>query len=741
MTGISMVFAHLTRILRFAILALLVSTTAFAQESGSADTLTEAEILEDPEAALAALSDRDVRTLLLEYLETKEKADETWFSPADFAFALQNGFGIIHKRATEVFGAFPLLPDVFAESFKRILAKAAPGEFGDFLQNFLVALVVAGLVEWLLRRRLRSIGFYSLAPASRFATQIGVLIRRLLVSLMHILVFTGLAAAVYFAIGDENENFRATFVFYMTAIVITRLGLSAAEAFYAPHAPQVRMPGFSDAEALWLKRTLSFTVACGAFGFFTCSLFAVHGVVGHAHELLLILTGTVTIASLVFSILVNRKALVRDILATGSEPTRAREIMAMVWPYAQSVLVVVMWIAVVASAFLGQTPLYGAALTTIFLFLVAPSFESAFEREATLAIADDREMAAAIARTGRLAVPVLVIIVLAIAWRVDLLTVDDGSIASQVTHAGLQIAGTLMIAYLLWYATQVWIDGRIKQEELEYAAQTGADLAEMEIGGAGQSRLRTLLPLIKRTFQITIGFVTIMIVMSALGIDIAPVLAGAGVVGLAIGFGSQTLVRDVVSGIFFLLDDAFRLGEYVDVGDVKGSVERISIRSFQLRHHRGAVNTVPFGEIKVLKNYSRDWAIMKLRFRVSFDADLERVRKIMKAVGRDLLENPEIAEDFLQPFKSQGVLEVDDYGFVVRAKFMSKPGKQFMIRRHAYLAVQQAFAENGIEFAKPEVRVIVGDDDEDSEKQAEYAAGAAARIASTKPAAATESPA
>jgi len=264
--------------------------------------------------------------------------------------------------------------------------------------------------------------------------------------------------------------------------------------------------------------------------------------------------------------------------------------------------------------------------------------------------------------------------------------------------------------------------------------QTGADLAEMEIGGAGQSRLRTLLPLIRRTFQISIALVTIMIVMSALGIDIAPVLAGAGVVGLAIGFGSQTLVRDVVSGVFFLLDDAFRLGEYVDVGEVKGSVERISIRSFQLRRHRGAVNTVPFGEIKVLKNYSRDWAIMKLRFRVSFDADLERVRKIMKAVGNELLENPEIREDFLQPFKSQGVLEVDDYGFVVRAKFMCKPGKQFVIRRFAYLAVQRAFAENGIEFATPEVRVIVDDDDngEQSEKRAEYAAGAAAKITGAK---------
>lgn len=740
MTGFSKLFSLLSCVAGLAILTLFLSPSTRAQDTESSVALTQAEILEDPEAALAALSDRDVRTLLLDYLETKDKADDTWFSPADFAFAVQNGFGIVHKRATEVFGAFPLLPDVFAESFKRIVAKAAPGEFGDFLLNFLIALAVAGLAEWLLRRRLRSIGFYTLAPAPRFLAQIGVLGRRLLVSLMHILVFTGLAAAVYFTIGDENENFRATFVFYMTAIVITRLGLAAAEAFYAPHTPHVRMPRFSDAEAVWLKRTLSFTVACGAFGFFTCTLFAVHGVVGHAHELLLILTGTVTIASLVVSILVNKQAISQDMLATGSEPSRPREIAALIWPYAQCVIVVVMWIGVVASAFLGQTPLYGAALTTIFLFLVAPSFEAALEREATLAVAGDREMAAAIARTGRLAVPLVVIFVLAIAWRVDLLTVDDDSIASQVTHAGLQIAGTLMIAYLLWYATQVWIDGRIKQEELDYAAQSGADLAEMEIGGAGQSRLRTLLPLIKRTFQITIGFVTVMIVMSALGIDIAPILAGAGVVGLAIGFGSQTLVRDVVSGIFFLLDDAFRLGEYVDVGDVKGSVERISIRSFQLRHHRGAVNTVPFGEIKVLKNYSRDWAIMKLRFRVSFDADLERVRKIMKTVGRDLLENPEIAEDFLQPFKSQGVLEVDDYGFVVRAKFMCKPGKQFMIRRHAYLAVQQAFAENGIEFATPEVRVIVDDDDEAPQKRTEYAAGAAAKLAASKPAVETESP-
>jgi small-conductance mechanosensitive channel len=232
------------------------------------------------------------------------------------------------------------------------------------------------------------------------------------------------------------------------------------------------------------------------------------------------------------------------------------------------------------------------------------------------------------------------------------------------------------------------------------------------MGGTGLSRTRTLLPLLKRTVQITLSVISTMIILASLGVDIAPLLAGAGVVGLAIGFGSQTLVRDVVSGAFFLIDDAFRIGEYVDVGAAKGIVEKMSVRSLRLRHHRGAVHTVPFGEVKTLSNYSRDWAIMKLKLRVPFDTDIDKVRKLLKAVGQELAQNEDIKDDFIMPFKSQGAVEVCDYGFVINTKFMSKPGKQFVIRRHAFNAVQKAFKENGIEFATPKVEVTVGGDDE-----------------------------
>ena len=128
-----------------------------------------------------------------------------------------------------------------------------------------------------------------------------------------------------------------------------------------------------------------------------------------------------------------------------------------------------------------------------------------------------------------------------------------------------------------------------------------------------------------------------MAVISALGVNITPLLAGAGIIGLAIGFGAQTLVKDIISGMFFLIDDAFRKGEYIDIGDVKGTVEKISVRSMQLRHHNGPLNTVPFGEINFITNFSRDWVVMKLPLRLTYDTDAEKVRKMIKKLGQEML--------------------------------------------------------------------------------------------------------
>ena len=222
-----------------------------------------------------------------------------------------------------------------------------------------------------------------------------------------------------------------------------------------------------------------------------------------------------------------------------------------------------------------------------------------------------------------------------------------------------------------------------------------------------------------------------MVILSNMGFDIGPIFAGAGVVGIALGFGAQTLIRDVFSGAFFLLDDAFRKGEYVEINSTRGTVEKISVRSFQLRHHLGALHTIPFGEVKQLTNYSRDWMMTKLPLRVTYDTDVEKVRKLIKELGQSLLEDPQIGHEFMEPLKSQGVYKMEDSAMIIRVKFMTKPGKQFVIRKKVHESIQELFAEAGIRFAHKEVTVRLADGgkvDDLTEKQKQAAASAARSV-------------
>lgn len=270
----------------------------------------------------------------------------------------------------------------------------------------------------------------------------------------------------------------------------------------------------------------------------------------------------------------------------------------------------------------------------------------------------------------------------------------------------LDVMVILFIGYILFHFFRIWIDSKIA-EEVEDGGE--AELGD-EGGEGGQSRLATLLPLFRGAILAVVVVTIMLIVLLELGINVSPLFAGAGVVGLAVGFGSQTLVRDIFSGAFFLMDDAFRKGEYIDIGDVKGTVEKISVRSFQLRHHLGALNTIPFGEIKVLTNYSRDWVIMKLPLRVTYDTDVEKVRKLIKKLGQELLSDPVIGDNFIQPLKSQGVIEMQDSAMIIRVKFMTKPGDQWLVRKKVYQDIRELFAREGIRFAHREVTVRLADD-------------------------------
>jgi small-conductance mechanosensitive channel len=290
--------------------------------------------------------------------------------------------------------------------------------------------------------------------------------------------------------------------------------------------------------------------------------------------------------------------------------------------------------------------------------------------------------------------------VLAWGWGIDLvqhLTTGEDTLFARLVHGVLSAVVILLVADVLWHAIKAAIDRKLAE-----AADPGLPNAEE---AQKRARLRTLLPIFRNILFVVVGAVAVLMALSELGVQIGPLVAGAGVLGIAVGFGAQTFARDVIAGMFYLLDDAFRVGEYIQAGNYKGTVEGFSIRSVRLRHHRGPVYTVPFSLLGAVQNQSRDWVIDKIAINVTYDSDLEKARKLIKQIGLDLQKDPEFAPLIIEPLKMQGVDNLGDYAVQLRAKMMTLPGEQFVIRRKAYAMIKKAFDENGIKFAFPTVQV------------------------------------
>jgi len=319
-------------------------------------------------------------------------------------------------------------------------------------------------------------------------------------------------------------------------------------------------------------------------------------------------------------------------------------------------------------------------------------------------------------------------------WGGNLLSLSESQTYSgRLVGIIADVLTAVLIADLVW----VWAKSAIDRRLANYVPPQGSDAPGPE------ARMATLLPLLRVTLMVFLIVIVALTVLSSMGINIAPLIAGAGVLGIAIGFGAQALVKDIVSGIFFLIDDAFRIGEYIEVGDLRGTVESMSIRSLRVRHHLGAIHTIPFGELSSLTNYSRDWVIMRLEFRVPFDTDVKLIKKIVKKIGAELQENEVYGPGILQTLKSQGVRRMEEFNMVIGVKFMAKPGAQWLIRRDAYQKLRDAFEASGISFAQRNVTVeVVSDKELDAETKKSIAGAAqqAVESAAGVPAAAPDEP-
>lgn len=252
-------------------------------------------------------------------------------------------------------------------------------------------------------------------------------------------------------------------------------------------------------------------------------------------------------------------------------------------------------------------------------------------------------------------------------------------------------AGYIAVSYVNYYAVRYLATHPV-------AVTSMTETGELVLKTDDSSRLRTLIPIIRITANVLIIIMIALLVFSQLGFNITPLLAGASVIGLAISFGSQALVKDIVTGVLFLAEDAFRIGEYIVCGNASGTVEGFTLRSVRLRHQDGQIFTVPFGQIGEIVNFSRDWSIVKFNMSLDRDADLDEVREATAEVAAAL--KTEYRDRLLDSLKVQGVKDVTDTAIVVQFQFTTLPRDPGEIERAARSRLLKAFRDKGIALSR-----------------------------------------
>lgn len=734
-------------------LLLGLSTIAHAQvlsTSTSEDTAdtTDLSALNSPEAVnqlVSRLSDSEVRELLLQQLDavaTKQAAVDEEDEQSLFTLVTTNVPLSVQQAFSRIGGVIPGQQKIFGMFIDKL------GENGvwKLFSGFFIVVLLGVAVEYLVRRltsKFRSnvnetSDDYSLAQTLKLLTirlffDIAGLIAFMMVTQISIRFFI-----------EEPAQFVMHHALW-NLIIIPRLFSAVARFIFAPERPDLRLMHATDDSAKFLHRHLVGVVVLIGL---TLSLSDVFRESGAAPPVSAHMGFWFNLAIHIYFAFIawRTRTIFADMVnAPNNNATPLEQRVANWYPYYAMVVVVGSWllVEVLAAQRLLHLLQQGVQYSTMLILLSAPFLDTAIRalvKHLTPPVSGDGEVAfkahrstmRCYVRMGRVITVMLVLVAVARIWNFDLTTMNASNVGTDTFRKFLDFVGINAVGYLVWELVTLLLNKKLASEKTA-GSSDGSGPGVGDEGGVGGSRLSTVLPLVIWFAQTSIIVMTLLISLGSVGIDTTPLLAGAGIVGLAIGFGAQKLVGDIVSGLFFLIDDAFRAGEYVNIEGTVGTVERISLRAMQLRHHRGAIHTIPYGEIPKITNYSRDWTIMKLTFTVPFETDLIKVKKIFKAIGAELLAIPEFADDFIQPFKSQGVIQVDDVGIVVRGKFMVKPGKQFMIRKEIFQRIQKEFEKNGIQFARKEVRVKLDSDGPTQLSDAEANAVGAAAFEASNP--------
>jgi small-conductance mechanosensitive channel len=529
--------------------------------------------------------------------------------------------------------------------------------------------------------------------------------------------FAAAALAVFFFLQPGEAIGQPAFQVF-AAYITGRLLMIFVHMVLAPSAPSLRLvplsPEFAHSLYVWIRRLVTFAIV-GYLLFSMATLLGLPPVALGAFENLLLLILEIMLIVLIVK---NRSAVAERIrredlsIASSAAGQVIRGSLAAVWH-------IVGIFYVMAFAFIWWQRIEGgvtyllrstllSAVVVLAAWLLVKGFRRAAARVWTIGDERRREFTSlkhrikiylpALFGIIRGAVALLLILSILEVWKLDAYNWLTTPAVSRILSVCFSIFLVVGVALAIWEAVNI---------------ATERYLVETEESGkkSGQgARTRTLLPLMRKALLLVLSIIVVLIVLSEIGIHIGPFLAGAGIIGLAIGFGAQKLVQDIITGVFILVENAVSVGDVVTVAGIGGLVEDLSIRSIRLRDLSGNVHTIPFSSVETVTNMTKVYSYYLLDIGVAYREDTDEVANVCRQIVKEMRAEPKFGREILEPLEVLGVDRFADSAVILKARIKTRPIKQWMVGREFNRRMKKRFDELGIEIPFPHRTLYFGAD-------------------------------
>lgn len=573
-----------------------------------------------------------------------------------------------------------------------------------------LALIIGLAGEWVVRLLLaRPRKTLEMRQADSPTVKIISLLGRTVLDVIPIAGFLGASyAALTFV--EPGEQTRLVAFALINGNVLVRIVLAVARLILAPAAPNLRLVKLRDENAnylfIWWHRFTDVAI----YGYYFIVSVGFLGLSKSGEDLLFKIVGLIGALMLIVFTLQNRSNVAAwmrgdDRAGMALRPLRAR--VADLWHVAIILYIIFLYGAWSLAEGAGFRFVLQASALSAVIVAAALLATNALRRMArkVFSLRDEikQRYPSLEGRANRylpilengisLVIGLIAVFILLEAWGID-------SSAWLTTPLGQRVTSSVITIVLLLVLTVVVLE--IASAAIErYLSQNG---------DATSARAKTLLPLLRTALTVVLVTMFVLVTLSELGLNIGPLLAGAGVVGLAIGFGAQTLVKDIITGMFILMEDQLAVGDVVKVGSHAGVVERLTLRTIRLRDLAGTVHVVPFSEVTTLENMTKDFSRYVFEVGVAYREDTDEVVAALNQIGAELSADEAYKDLIVQPLEVLGVDSFGDNAVIIKARITTKPIKQWQVGREFNRRMKKRFDELGIEIPFPHRTIYFGED-------------------------------